>query len=181
MGIVIVSIGGSIYLLGFLLWGYNVFEPFLAHFTRDPAGYSIFIFINEAFGLDLSKYIIYFMIFGVFILIVFLYFKNDDISTYSLILIICFILVLPTFYPQYVLWFFPLLAYWSIKHNYALKRTILLYFLVMILIWTWIFAFDFFGFPDIPYISIISFTISIIFVIMIYLEYRKKNLIVIES
>ena len=180
LGLVAVSIGGGIYLLGFIFWGTSVFDPFLTHLLRDPEGSSIFTFIYEVLGIDLSEYMIYLLIIGVVIVIVFFYFQNDDISTYSLILIILLILVLPVLFPHYVLWFLPLTLYWSIKHKSALKRTIILYFIVMGLILFGINA-EIFNSRVRSYLSIISFIASAIFVIMIYLENRKENLNVVES
>ncbi|MHA1426996.1 MAG: glycosyltransferase 87 family protein [Candidatus Helarchaeota archaeon] len=171
IGLLAIGISGAVYLFGFFLWGIVIFDPFIVHLTRDPGGQSIFTFIYDVFGIDLSKYLIYLLIIGVFIVACFLYFQNDDISTYSLILIICFILILPVFYPQYILWFFPLLSYWSIRHNYAFKRTIIMYMGIIGLVW--IGTFYKIGYP--PILSIFSVIINGIFILLIYFENKKHK------
>jgi len=172
-GLVAVAISGAVYLFGFLLWGTTVFDPFIEQLLRDPGGQSIFTFILDTFGIDLSKYIVYILILGVFIVAIFLYFQNDDISTYSLILIICFILILPVFYPQYILWFFPLLIYWSIRHNYAYRATIVIYMGVIGLVWLG----TFFNIGNTPLLSIFSIIINGIFALLIYFENRRHKIL----
>ncbi len=170
-GLVALSISGAIYLIGFLLWGTSVFDPFLAHLFREAEGQSIFTFISDVLGIDLSKYIIYLLLGGAIIVAIFLYYQNDDIATYSLILIICFILILPVFYPQYILWFFPLLVYWSIRHNYAYKAIIIIYMGLIGVVWLLTFYI-----PEYRSIfSIFSVIINGVLVLMIYFHNRKEK------
>jgi len=172
LGISALSISGIFYLFGFLFWGTSAFEPILYHIFREPSGSSIFLFFKEVLGIDLSPFIIPLLIIGVIIVIVFLYSQNNDLSTYSLIILICFNLILPVFYVQYLLWFLPLALYWSIKHNNALHRMLVLYFSVMY-ISVQLAIIPFLSELQ-PYFSILSFIMSVLFVIVLYL-YRTKD------
>ncbi|NVM28768.1 MAG: DUF2029 domain-containing protein [Candidatus Helarchaeota archaeon] len=167
-GITAASICGGLYLFAYLLWGNSAFYPFWLHLFRDPEGASIFVIIYDIFGIDLSKYIIYLLIIGVFIVIGFLYFQNNDISTYSLIIIILFILILPVFWGQYMLWFIPLAIYWSITHNYALKGTFSLYLCALILLLHFYYVTSIF--------TIITYILSLVFVLLVYLNRNKDEL-----
>lgn len=167
-GITALAICGGIYLFAYLLWGTSAFFPFWTHLFRDPEGSSIFIIINDLFGIDLSKYIIYILIIGLVIVVGFLFLKNTDISTYSFILILLFILILPVFWGQYTLWFIPLALYWCITHNYALKRTIVLYICALFLLLHFYYITSIF--------TIITFLISLGFVLLLYLNRKKEEL-----
>lgn len=168
-GLVFASICGGLYLFAYLLWGTSAFFPWEAHlFAHSPEGSSIFAIIYDIFGIDLSKYIIYLLIIGVFIVIGFLYFQNNDISTYSLIIIILFILILPVFWGQYMLWFIPLAIYWSITHNYALKGTFSLYLCALILLLHFYYVTSIF--------TIITYILSLVFVLLVYLNRNKDEL-----
>ncbi|MHA1648609.1 MAG: hypothetical protein ACTSYB_00325 [Candidatus Helarchaeota archaeon] len=164
------SIGGFIYLIGFLLWGTNVFEPFITHLIRNPEGASILLFLENLLGIDISKIFPILLISAAFLLAIFLYFFNDDVTTYSLILIISFILILPVFFMQYVLWFIPLTIYWSIKHNDALLRTIIIYSIILHLSF---FLWELFG--DNLFSPFIAFIASIIFLILVFMYKDKKR------
>jgi hypothetical protein len=170
LGVMGFGICGLVYLVGFLLWGISVFDPFYTHLFRNPEGASIILFIKEVLGIDIAPLIPYALVVGMIAIAVFLYFENTDISTYSLILIILFVLILPVFWIHYCLWFFPLLIYWAITHTYKLRW--LLTFTMAVLIVSFVFYWFFSSLPSVP--SIVTFLGGFVFVIFIFLN-RKKG------
>lgn len=171
LGVTGIAICGLIYLLGYLLWGVFVFDPFYTHLFRSPEGSSILLFIENVLGIDIAPLIPYALIVAMVVLAVFLYFYNNDISTYSLVIIILFILILPVFWIHYCLWFFPLLIYWAITHTYELRW--LLTFMISVLTLVFIFYWFFSSLP-IPIYSIATFLGGLVFVLFIFLN-RKKD------
>ncbi len=152
IGVIFIAICGGIYLIGYFLWGVAVFEPILIHIYREPEGGSIFTFISDFLGIDSSLLIAMVLIAGMFVIAIFLYFQNTDICSFSLILILLFLLILPVVWLHYAAWFLPLAAYWSITHNGKLQGTIFYYHiggliaaLVSWFIATWLGAIIFFG------------------------------------
>jgi Gpi18-like mannosyltransferase len=171
LGIIAVAICGGAYLLGFILWGSIVFDPFLVHIFRNPEGSSIILFINKILGFNIIPFILPALIIGVIIISIYFYFKNNDISTYSLILVILFILILPVFWIQYCFWFFPLLIYWSINHKYKI-RWLLIFSLAIFIIAVIFYYFP--PFPSIPLYSVFTFLGALVIVLLIFLN-RKKD------
>jgi len=168
LGVIFISGFCGMYLLGFILWGQSIFNPFLNQLLREPEGTSISFYISSIFGINFSYFSIILSIIGIVFVIIFFYLKNNEIATYSILFIIYFILILPVFNPQYTLWYFPLVIYWSIIHDYALMRTITLYFpLILILL----------SFREItPIFSILGFIISLSFMILIYLNRTRDKI-----
>ncbi|NVM52216.1 MAG: DUF2029 domain-containing protein [Candidatus Helarchaeota archaeon] len=129
LGVTFIAISGGIYLLCYLLWGSSIFQPIITQILRVPKGGSILVFISEVLGFDVGLILPYLFIIGAIIAAIFLYFRNTDTSSFSLILILCFLMILPTFYVHYGAWFTPLAIYWSITHNGKLQFTIILYYI----------------------------------------------------
>ena len=164
-----VGISGIIYLFGYFVWGTSVFFPFTSQLFREGSGSSIYAFFENILGIDLTPFIIPILIGGCAIVSIFLYFQNTDISTYCLILLIGFSLVFQTFYLQYTLWYWPLVIYWSITHKNALKWTMVLYFSII--------GFPLYYYWWSPYLSIITFVASLIFIVLLFLNRERGNAI----
>lgn len=164
----LVTCGGS-YLLGFLLWGPSVFDPFIVQIFRNPEGSSILLFIKEKLGINIAPLIPAALVIAVVIVSIYLYFKNTDIITFSLILIILFMLVLPVFWIHYVLWFFPLLIYWAITHAYKLRW--ILGFLLVVLVTSLIF----YWFVSTIYAPVFVFLGVLVILLFLFLNRKKEK------
>lgn len=126
VGVTFAAISGGAYLIGYFLWGPSIFSIWV-HIFRSPEGGSIFTALSNFFNIDVSILVLLILLAGMIFVSVFLYFQNGDYSSFSLILILGFILVLPVIWIHYVSWFLPLVIYWSIKHNGKYQTTIGLY------------------------------------------------------
>jgi hypothetical protein len=168
VGVIFVALSGGIYLIGYLLWGPAVFQPFIDQLLRNPQGASILLVISDILGLDVSILVPIIILGGILVVSIALYFLNTDIISFSLILILGFFLISPVIYVHYSTWFLPLAVYWSITHNGKLKMTLGLYHIggLIAALALWFIA----GWIS----SVIIFCITALYIIMIYLN-RKKD------
>ncbi len=171
-GVVFVAICGGVYLLGYLFWGAYVFDPILVHIFRDPEGGSIFTIISQFLGIGISTMMLALLIGGMIIVAIFLYWQNTDVASFSLILILLFLLILPVIWIHYAAWFLPLTIYWSLTHNGRLQGTIFYYHMGgLVACLSYQMLLD----QGLGWVgSLIYFIITLIFVLIIFL-YRKKG------
>ncbi|MHA1264954.1 MAG: hypothetical protein ACTSRS_06920 [Candidatus Helarchaeota archaeon] len=126
IGVIFLTLAGGVYLFGYYLWGTPVFQPFFDQIFRVPESGPIFI-LSQWLGISTGTLLTLAFIGGILIVIIFLYYQNTDFITFSLILILLFILVLPSVWVHYATWFLPLSVYWCLTHNGKLQGTVAYY------------------------------------------------------
>ena len=129
-GLIFVLICGGVYFIGFLLWGSYVLNSFTLHLARSE----IITSIAGVLGISLNTLLLLLLAGGGIVLAIigyFLYSKNTDPASFTLIFILVFLmlfaLVVRWVPVAAMVWFLPLFIYWSVTHDYKLNKTIGLY------------------------------------------------------
>ncbi len=171
-GLIFGFIGGGVYLLGFLLWGPDILYAFTSQLSRSD----IFPYVAGILGISVNTLYLLLLVGGGIVLAIIAYFlssKNTDASSYSLIFLFVFLMILTLTVrwvpPGAAAWLLPLLIYWSITHEGKFQMTLGLYQLSgipIMIFWGLFWGNDLFEWIG----QIIFVCVSGIFALLIYLN-----------